>query len=307
MKKIIPALALLLVSAVMLATSSFAWFSMNTQVTVTGMSVTTKTSSNLLISADTTEANFKPDPLTQTRNGILEPVSTIDGTNFFYTVDAKADGSKNKNITGDGAVPYVAYSEDATPAVVGTNSDKTTYDDEFNNAYQIGTVTAANVAYGYIDYTVYLKATASEASKLLLSTVDLKYDDGDVAEKAWRVAVFTQSADAATGLTGSDTLLTILKPTGAAYFNDTAVSATNAKAAVNTKIDDEAVIDSSIAANATKYYKVVVRLWLEGEDTTCNNEVFADLTEAYTLDLTFDLLPTSNAQTGATAITCTHN
>ena len=302
MKKLIPALALLLVSAVMLATSSFAWFSMNTQVTVTGMSVTTKTSSNLLISADTTEENFKPDPLTQTRSGILEPVSTINGTSFFYTVDAKADGSKNKNITGEGAVPYVAYSEDADPAIVGTNSGKSTYDDEFNTAYQIGTVSASNVAYGYIDYTVYLKATASEASKLLLSTVDLQYNGGAVTETAWRVAVFTQSAASADALTGSDTLLTILKPTGAAYFGGTAVSGAAAKAAVDTKIDDEAVIDASIAANATKYYKVVVRLWLEGEDTTCNNETFATLTNAYSLDLTFDLKPTGDASTGAVVI-----
>ncbi|MBP5428351.1 MAG: hypothetical protein J6Z04_03590 [Clostridia bacterium] len=302
MKKLIPALALLLVSAVMLATSSFAWFSMNTTVTVTGMSVTTKASSNLLISATTTEEDFKPDPLTQTRNGILEPVSTIDGSNFFYTTDAKADGSKNKAITGAGAVPYVAYSEDATPAIVGTNSGKTTYDDEFNEAYQIGTVSTSNVAYGYIDYTVYLKATASERSKLLLSTVDLQYDGGAVTEKAWRVAVFAQSASTASGLTGSDTLVTILEPASAAYFDGTAVSGAAAKAAVNTKIDDEAVIDADVAANATMYYKVIVRLWLEGEDTTCNNETFADLTEDYTLDLTFDLKPYADAATGATVI-----
>lgn len=305
MKKLIPALALLLVSAVMLGTSSFAWFSMNTTVSVTGMEITTKASSNLLISADTTESNFKADTLDQAREGILEPVSTINGEDFFYTVDAKADGSKNKALNED---PYKAYAEDAATPIIGTNSGKTNYDDDFNSEYEIGTVTASNIAYGYIDYTVYLKATTSETSKLLLSQVNLKYNDGNVTTKAWRVAVFTQSAATAAGLTGTDALLTILEPSGAAYFNGTAVSATNAKAAVNTKIDDEAIIDSSITSGTTKYYKVIVRLWLEGEDTTCNNTTFANLTaESYTLDLQFDLVGTSDPMTGATAITTTHN
>ena len=31
------------------------------------------------------------------------------------------------------------------------------------------------------------------------------------------------------------------------------------------------------ARNKSTYYKVVVRLWLEGEDNTCNNTTFADL------------------------------
>ena len=41
-KKLIPALGMLMLSAVMLVTSSFAWFSMNTDVTATGMNVTAK-------------------------------------------------------------------------------------------------------------------------------------------------------------------------------------------------------------------------------------------------------------------------
>ena len=61
MKKLIPALALLLVSAVMLATSSFAWFSMNTTVAVTGMSVTAKVNDNLQIAPSTTAATTKAD------------------------------------------------------------------------------------------------------------------------------------------------------------------------------------------------------------------------------------------------------
>lgn len=52
-KKLIPALCMLLVSAVMLGTTTFAWFSMNDKVTATGMQIEAKTNDTyLLISKD---------------------------------------------------------------------------------------------------------------------------------------------------------------------------------------------------------------------------------------------------------------
>lgn len=54
MKKLIPAICMTLIAAVMLASSTFAWFSMNTSVTAEGMQVTAKTdNAYLIISAGT--------------------------------------------------------------------------------------------------------------------------------------------------------------------------------------------------------------------------------------------------------------
>ena len=65
---------------------------MNIKVTVTGMEVRTKVSSNLMIAEDTIgstakkdEEAFKAQIPVQEVKGILEPVSTVDGKNFFYT------------------------------------------------------------------------------------------------------------------------------------------------------------------------------------------------------------------------------
>ena len=56
-RKLIPAVAMLLVSAIMLSTASFAWFSMNDTVHANNMKVTAKTESGfLLISGDKTTA-----------------------------------------------------------------------------------------------------------------------------------------------------------------------------------------------------------------------------------------------------------
>ena len=48
-RKLIPALAMLLISAVLMSTASFAWFSMNKTVTATGMSVTAKADQTFLV------------------------------------------------------------------------------------------------------------------------------------------------------------------------------------------------------------------------------------------------------------------
>lgn len=44
-----------------------------------------------------------------------------------------------------------------------------------------------------------------------------------------------------------------------------------------------------MAANEVKYYKVVIRVWIEGEDKTCTSSNFNTKTEDYTLDLSFSI------------------
>lgn len=59
-RKLIPALCMLLVSALFVGTSTYAWFSMNTRVTATDMSVTAKSNATyLLISKDAGVATEK--------------------------------------------------------------------------------------------------------------------------------------------------------------------------------------------------------------------------------------------------------
>lgn len=54
-RKLVPALCMLLISAVLLGTSTFAWFSMNTTVTATGMQVTAKTNHTYLLISKTND------------------------------------------------------------------------------------------------------------------------------------------------------------------------------------------------------------------------------------------------------------
>lgn len=61
MKKLIPALCLLLLSAALLATSSYAWFSMNGSVRATNMQVTASVPSSLSISVTNESVGFIAD------------------------------------------------------------------------------------------------------------------------------------------------------------------------------------------------------------------------------------------------------
>ena len=250
-------------------------------------------------------------------------------------MDAAEDGSKAHGLTGAGAVTYTGYSETTDGNATAAAAGKYKHDAAFNTAYGIDPAADDfGTAYGYIDYVFYLKATGTVDNQEIRMTkcdldfandntaATLTYGDLGTGDKAWRVALFaTQLADAQAGKgnTGTDgaaigqidpaasgqTAKAILKLSDAAYFDGTAAATASTKAAVTT---GSGVIDT-IDAGETKYYKVLVRVWLEGEDTTCNTKTYAALEDGqWKLDLDFWLVDTTNstentAHPAVTAIT----
>ncbi len=111
-RKLIPALAMLLVSAVLMSTSSFAWFSMNKEVKVTGMQVNAiSDSAYLLVSTkadatiDTIRTDAAKEAAATTAVADLKPIApkaTTDAaaglaSNWYYEEALAPDAS-----TGDG-------------------------------------------------------------------------------------------------------------------------------------------------------------------------------------------------------------
>ena len=354
-KIVVPALAVLLLSTAASVSGTVAWFSMNTQIKVTGMTVTTKVSSSLQIAEENKESEFNNADLLQTLSGKLEPASTINGHNYFYTTDARSDGDARTDT-------YETYSEATT--ALGTDdaedSGKTYYDADFNEAYGFNYSTDSDpvaegndglgngdVAFAYIDYSFYLKAYTTASEKISLSRVNMKYGTGALtSEHAWRVAFFAHELgdynieeDNATTTGTSGALKTILNfaesknqnqvvsevlgngVSTSGYYTDpelqTAASgnadgATTYYKAATGELDPKAIGAASGAPTAVlgrdttnhvnnkaefmtgsvgnHIYKVVVRLWLEGEDVTCTSDTFADLADgSWTLDLGFKL------------------
>ena len=335
-RKLLPAAGMLAISASMLATSTYAWFTMNKEVEVTGLAMKTKVSSNLLISSNNAEGTYKADQLVEGRKALLEPVSSVSGKtgSFYYTLDAAENGSKAH--TAAGSYLYKAYVEDdslADSAVSDAVAGKYKYADDFDEAYGIngnGSTTEFATAYGYVDYIFYLKATGNADSQdLVMTACDLNYtaqvggaDYTGTGDDAWRIAVFAKdiTASGGTGNTGAvgqidpatENAKFILKTSSADYFTTgKAVSGTGATnfvdvtgaASPSAANFGTAVIDDNVGAGVTKYYKVLVRVWLEGEDKSCTTATYAKLTDQWSLDLEFKLVSNDSEASGETPVT----
>lgn len=112
-RKLIPALCMLLVSALFVGTSTYAWFSMNKEVTATNMQVTAK-SDNIYLqikqaNAEDADYDKKDEAVTAAKDLYPVDYKAINGTNVTW-------GRTDSNDTGD--VKYTA--KDALTDVADT-------------------------------------------------------------------------------------------------------------------------------------------------------------------------------------------
>jgi hypothetical protein len=291
----------------MLSSSTYAWFTMNKEVTVTGMQLKTKVGSNLLVCDTNVEADYSDD-LVQDRSVLLEPVSSINATDskFFYTVNAAADGHWM-----GAANSMKTYAESgSTTNSTSTALGKEGYDNTFNGTYGItpGDTTQFDTAYGYVDYVFFLKATSdAAAAPINLTECNLVYDNSTLGsgDYAWRIAIFAEAiTDEGDGTTDqditsdADSLISILDIKDSSMnwneetAGETAPKAISAEAGTKAAVvnANTEVSFGAIDAGDTAYYKVVARVWLEGEDESCNSATYADLSDKiWELGLQFEL------------------
>lgn len=286
-KVIIPALGLLVLSTAASVTGTVAWFSANNRVNVSGMKVSTKVKGNLLIAANnSSDSNYSSSDLLQEVSGVLEPVSSINGIDFYYT---------KENVSGTGATTDVLLETYST-------------DSAFATYYDVAGAKA------FVDYTFYVKATSdADNQKVIISKLNLLYNGSALGEeKAWRVAIFAQEVNenTAAAALASGQLKSIVAPAASPaslYFTSGQAYSTAGTAATqeNPAVPAAKADVTNLAANAnigtienkgtTQRFYVAVRLFLEGEDKTCNNDTFATLTEEYTLNLTCELSESNGA------------
>lgn len=181
-RKLVPAFAMLLVSATVLASTTFAWFSMNNKVTATGMEVTAKANTQYLVIAKTAE------DITKTSN----PATTVTLPQGGMTVTG--------GIAGDTTEVY-PVSKNGSTALTGNgvNIAADAWYTANSNQYDVsGGSTAANltnaktVTFGTADYfrcfEFYIGLTQD-------STADFNGDAVASADKKLKI-----TASAVTGL-----------------------------------------------------------------------------------------------------------
>jgi hypothetical protein len=300
-KKLLSAVGMLTISATMLVTSTFAWFTMNKRAKVENLSLRATVSSNLLISPDNSSDATYDKELKKNISALLAPSSTVNGTDYFYTLDAAADGHKAKG--PDDEYPFLRYTETQTLDILDTYAEKNKYDPVFNLNYNISTANPQEAseyktAYGYVDYVMYLKATSTEENqKIVMNKCNLLYKGDVLEDKAWRAAIFVQETSAKTQPTSVGTLVSIIAPIGAKNHNAGLAADTISSIGTIQKENKEVIIDNTITSGNSKYYKVVVRVWMEGEDITCTTEIYGNKTDKYTLDLEYIIDKETNGVT----------
>ena len=289
-RRLASAIALFFISALMITSTTYAWFSINSEVKMTGMQVTATAGDNVMVYKTPSQVQgedelFHNAVVLPHREVKLAPASSADGKAFYYV--------EGRNVNGAGDIvkpmayiPYDAGSSDSVNA--------------FNKNYR----TTGSVA--YTEYIFQLKATNAQdrAQELVMSALDLTYGGTTAGtQKAFRVAIFVDEfpedpdpEDASLPEVSTETLVSILGPEGAVYRTNRTESGRVLGQTVGTDAHGElemhdvsrfgeSAVLGTVPSGKTYYYRVIVRLWLEGEDTTCGNATFAPLGDAWALDL----------------------
>lgn len=292
-KKLIPAVAMLTTSAVMLSTATYAWFTMSREVEVTGIKLTATTpqtieislgqatTSNTLTHGVEATAPNSDDMWTHTAAtgsvyqdfGKLIPVSSVDGFNMFYTEKATENGKKVSDVPN----PFTK-----AETAVGWEFK------EGGKSAETGAVVnaAENDGSGYyLDIPVWFRTTSTDAVTLGLE-VEIKNsiddDTKSVLYKAARVAILPETKSAQK----------VFSETGAKYYKDGKAVATAGATLAASYGDVSAATEATVTGGkvtnpdaatqvatvtastgtgyggAVKYY---IRVWLEGEDEACWN------------------------------------
>lgn len=259
-RKLIPALAMLLVSAVMMSTASFAWFTMNSTVEATGMQVTAVAPASLWISQDGNAWSSSINLADSNMADQLVPVRPKNGdtetqTEWDAWVFEKLDSASAQKVTSTGAAPADAVYEAAV------SEDNKNY--FFMDAIKIKLD-------GQDTYTAPVNVAVAVSSD----------DAADITDGIWRalrVAVVTE-----------DEVLVF-------QFDNDADGATEADDKINysvtagqaaTKYTDAQNLGTFEAGGAVK--DVVVYAWFDGADSDCIN-ANAYTCDNFRIDLKFTL------------------
>ncbi len=229
MKKLIPAICLLLISAVLLGTSTYAWFSMNKTVTATGMQVKATSASSLVITNDTTKLADAKHTIGLTANTTsLTPATHLKNTH------KDASGNAITYADGDSYLVHVVNTLDVDPITGLAQGDKT-----LQYAKSVNPTSGSTGDTYYVDYTVYIAVK------------------GD--------ALTNQNLTAK--VTVPDTLQTIYNAISIDFWVDGAYVVTESFADVADAetILSAGAIPSTTAATGNKYITVLMRCYYDGE------------------------------------------
>lgn len=282
---------MLSVSAAMLVSSTFAWFTMNKSVKATSMQVQAVAEDGLLINeiataTDTNWDNVATAAQTAESAVKLHPSSTADGSTWYHAESTKAndaaaatESKKSANLVGD----YTTLS--GLKAITSMSASASAGSTAFRET--MGTSATADAGY-YVHYTYYLKSSSGTAVTLDGTNRFLNIKE----VKATLPGTQTSAAlnpSIRVGIKLNQEFYIYAPVTGytASYYvaaGDTATAPIAGNTVTKTDLD-------SLPANGTDGTPVEVYIWYEGEDAGCKSDnARATALDNINIDITFSLV-----------------
>lgn len=249
--KLLSAAGMLAISAAMLATSTYAWFTMNTEVSVEGLSVNAKAEDGLLIGA-------------YTSNGTVAPVATA----FSDSADAY-----NTLLSSDPSIAlYPTFTVDATTWYHQTSRSVTDGQDYAETA-AVTVTNGADDKYYYELNKFQIKATGDASIPVYVKDVSIASRTQEAYDPSLRVLIKTSDHTLIFGRNGTETGTFKLLDSDTINKSYTLTSENTAGAKI-------------IDAATTTAKDVDIYLYYDGEDPACKTENIVDFT-AITVNVDF--------------------
>lgn len=324
-KKLLPAIGMLAISGAMLASSTYAWFTMNKEVSVTGMEMKAHAEEGLLINEvklaksgtwdEQATANATPTEIQ------LRPASTQNFTKWWHANSKKSadeagvgDDKSNTVVisgTGDNAVLYDEVTAgtssdyvlvaDADAATAGTEGKATGNSKAETHVYykQASFGDAEKAAYDpgegfYVKYTYYLKSSSSD--ELSVKNLQAKVTatkknvagatDSTDLDKALRVGIEYKTAKYIFApVSGADASYKVTTDNKGTAGD--VVNYTTSTDYVQINKTGDTVTNVTVPSVTTDGAPVYVYVWFEGEDTNCMSDNLTATLDTYDIDISF--------------------
>lgn len=239
MRKLIPAFAMLLVSAIMMSTASFAWFTMNEEVTATGMQVQAQAAGSLIID---------DQPLTF-ESGEIE-VEFATGVEKLLPIHLKDDG--HWMLPNN---PQLVHPQTGMPTT-GDNLREETF----------ATVSTAKY---FFDKTVYIGSAGDAQSGTLTIklTAPIAYDSD--ATLAYAVAIYVMDSLTAVPATNA-------KPNAIIHVDEAEENGQKRNEATIANFTAPSIVGVGDQNENTTGTKIVLRFFVDGDLQSLVQKPFAD-------------------------------
>lgn len=303
-RQLAAAIAMTLVSTVALGSSTYAWFTMNKEVSVTNMQVRALAEDGLLVNeaaepGATWDEEATAAQTASSKLALLHPASTADGLTWYHAASTKYNDAADAGAGAiNGNLVNGAYETIGTLTPITAMSNATASAGS-QAAFSTMGVTSTSAAGYYVHYTYYLKTSAQSALTLdgtqmyvNIKSVTATINDGSTAasanlDKSLRVGIKLNSH------------FYIYAPVAGfddSYYvaaGDTATAPIAGNVVTKTDL-------ASLPAVTSDGTPVEVYLWYEGEDTNCKSaNATAATLDNIKVDIKFELVGAEAVPTAA--------